>query len=50
MGKCGISKLIIPAYISIIQHLYRGMILVAETMVFWVYVMNKYIMVDNFGM
>jgi hypothetical protein len=35
---------------SIIQHLYHGMILVAVTMIFWVSVMNKYIMVDNFGM
>jgi hypothetical protein len=33
-----------------IQHVYRGMILVAVTMIFWVSVMNKYIMVDNFGM
>jgi hypothetical protein len=33
-----------------IIHLYRGMILVAVTMIFWVSVMNKYIMVDNFGM
>jgi hypothetical protein len=35
---------------SIIQHLYHGMILVAVTMIFWVSVMNKYIMVDKFGM
>jgi hypothetical protein len=35
---------------SIIQHFYCGMILVAVTMIFWVCVMNKYIMVDNFGM
>jgi hypothetical protein len=35
---------------SIIQHLYRGMILMAVTMIFWDSVMKKYIMVANFGM
>jgi hypothetical protein len=35
---------------SIVQHCYRGMILMAVTMIFWVSVINKYIMVDNFGM
>jgi hypothetical protein len=44
-----ISKLI-NTRTSIIQHLYHDMILVAVTMIFWVSVMNKYIMVDNFGM
>jgi hypothetical protein len=33
----------------VIQHLYRGMILVAVTMILWVSVMNKYIMLDNSG-
>jgi hypothetical protein len=35
---------------TLITHLYRDMILVAATMIFWLSVMNKYIMVDNFGM
>jgi hypothetical protein len=34
---------------SIVQHLYSGMILVAVTVIFWVSVMNKYIVVENFG-
>jgi hypothetical protein len=34
---------------SIVHHLHRGMILVAVT-IFWVSVMNKYIMVANFCM
>jgi hypothetical protein len=33
---------------SIIQRLYHYMILVAVTMIFWVFVMNKYTMVGNF--
>jgi hypothetical protein len=44
-----ISKLI-NTRTSVIQHLYCDMILVAVTMIFWVSVMNKYIMFDNFGM